>query len=182
MNWLLRVDRTLYEWIVVIGGNPSLQQFCEDIARPSTLAPFLLILWVGYFLMKPKRAVIFLFLSFLLLAFGDFFVNMLKNLVGRNRPGVELFLYYNPTAFGWPSAHAFNSMSFGVFAWLWSRKQNSYFILLSFIIGIARVISNYHFPVDVIAGWFLGCFFGWGFYTILEERLQRAVFVYRARW
>ncbi|RME89723.1 MAG: phosphatase PAP2 family protein [Candidatus Hydrogenedentota bacterium] len=161
MNFLILWDKQIFDWIVMVGGNPQLQAFCEAIAKPKYLLSIAFIYWLFYFKIHKKGALLLLAAVVFNLAFGDFMVNFLKYAVGRPRPGVVLGLYYNPAAFAWPSAHAFNSMSFAILIYLWSLRRITIFIFFSFLIGMARVISNYHFPLDVISGWILGTFWAY---------------------
>ncbi len=55
-----------------------------------------------------------------------------------------------------PSGHATLFMALGVMIYLHHRKLGFFFIVLAFLISIARVASGVHYPLDILAGWIIG--------------------------
>jgi membrane-associated phospholipid phosphatase len=101
---------------------------------------------------------------FLAISLPGLFVNMVKHIVGRARPGVggsiDPFLF-NP--FSWPAAyaslpsgHAATAFSVLVaFGTLWPRARAILWIY-ALAIGASRVAVTAHYPSDVLAGAVVG--------------------------
>jgi len=60
------------------------------------------------------------------------------------------------TGFAFPSAHSafFAALAFSVF--YFHRKTGYLLILLTVLIGIARIMAGVHFPVDILGGFLVG--------------------------
>ena len=65
-----------------------------------------------------------------------------------------LFIYGGYTSF--PSGHATLFAGLAVAIFLVHRKIGIFFIIITFLISITRVIAGVHFPIDIIVGWLLG--------------------------
>ena len=60
------------------------------------------------------------------------------------------------TSYAFPSGHAtfFMAIAFAIF---FNHKKVGYvFILFALLIGVARIVSGVHFPVDILGGYILG--------------------------
>jgi undecaprenyl-diphosphatase len=95
----------------------------------------------------------------------------LKALIGRGRPftvytGLRRALLDSPTDYSMPSGHAAGSFAFAFFLAqvLLARRPRSpaalagsiALVLLAACIAVSRVVLGFHFPLDVLAGAFLG--------------------------
>lgn len=65
-----------------------------------------------------------------------------------------------------PSGHATFFMALGTAFFAYHRAGGVFYIAGAFAIGIARVISGIHWPLDVLAGWLLGGLIGYYAYRI----------------
>lgn len=80
-------------------------------------------------------------------------------------------LYYDPRPFvtqhvapliphaadnGFPSDHALLTMALTAIAYAYSKRIATAMLLLTVIIGIARVLAKIHSPLDIAGGWVLG--------------------------
>ena len=99
---------------------------------------------------------------------SDLLVGQLKQYFGRLKPHV---IFYNPVvqpALSMPSGHAFNSavifsfLYFRIFASEREQWRRPFFVLFCvvFLIGVSRVFFGQHYPLDVVAGWAGGFYFG----------------------
>lgn len=85
--------------------------------------------------------------------------SVLKFLIHRPRPFVEfsqVSSLFPETGFAFPSGHAtfYMALAFAIF---FSHKKAGYvFMIFALLIGVARVISGVHFPVDILGGFILG--------------------------
>lgn len=85
---------------------------------------------------------------------------MIKNLFPTLRPfemnGNPPLTLVVPSDPAFPSGHASAAFALAATMWLHNRKQGIFFILAALLVGIARVVGNVHFPLDIVGGAFLG--------------------------
>lgn len=93
---------------------------------------------------------------------GTLINHMIKAIVNRPRPNVDILLHYN--GFSFPSGHSATAMVvFGSLFLFLSRShyrwRTGLIILLAiliFLVGFSRLYVGAHYLSDVIAGWSLG--------------------------
>ena len=85
---------------------------------------------------------------------------MMKTLYPLPRPfilnGAKPLTFTFPIDGGFPSQHAAAAFAIGVTLWLHDRKIGLLYLLAALGVGIGRILSNVHFPVDVLVGAILG--------------------------
>ena len=151
---ILIFDRNLFEFIT-LNLNPAwLVSSCEFIVDKHNLQYLFILLWLVYLIKEPRSAVLLLFSALIIVGVSEGLASTLKSLVQRYRPSHEMGLLYDTSYYSWPSAHALNGLALSHLLVTWFKNKSFY--LLGLIIGIARVFSNYHFPLDVFSGWVLG--------------------------
>lgn len=80
-------------------------------------------------------------------------------------------LYYDPRPFvtehvkpliphaadnGFPSDHALLTMTLSVATYFFSKKIAGLMMILTFGVGLARVLAKVHSPLDILGGWVFG--------------------------
>lgn len=162
MNWqnfiqyLDLVDKQVYEYILVYADPEWLRVICHFIVKDRHIFPVLIIFFLVYGYKNPRMALILFLSTLLLLGISETSASLLKNYFGRHRPVYQMGIYISNGGFSFPSAHALNTMAFAVF---WSSRFKPaapWLYTFSLTIGTARVLSNFHFPGDVMAGWIAG--------------------------
>ena len=119
---------------------------------------------------------------------GLVFSTLLKHLFHRDRPRVVPQLSYSMTT-SFPSGHSMLSaiayLTLGALLarFVQRRLLKFYFlsigILLTFLVGISRIIMGVHWPTDVLAGWSAGLV--WALLCwLVAQHLQRRRLVERA--
>ena len=61
-----------------------------------------------------------------------------------------------PADGAFPSQHAALAFALGVTIFMHDRKVGWFYLIGAIAIGIARVVANVHYPVDIIGGALLG--------------------------
>jgi len=87
---------------------------------------------------------------------------IIKDLLDATRPfsvngGPPLTLTL-PSSSSFPSSHATFAFALATMVWLQNKALGAVYMVGAVIIGIGRVASNVHFPIDVIGGAILGAF------------------------
>lgn len=116
----------------------------------------LVYLWVVDGRVK-REVALHAFLS-ALIAWGA--AELLKSLIPIPRPFVTdrfppLTLTI-PTDGSFPSGHTAASFALVVSVWLHNKKLGLFFVIIALTIGIARVLANVHWPIDIIGGIVVG--------------------------
>ena len=159
IEWLLRIDRNAFEW-VILNANPSwLVDFAEAAGQTNLLflvGCIALLMGFRYDIRKTLFAAGFVVIFLLL---SEISVSFLKEFFARPRPGMQMGIYADPRGFSFPSAHSFNTAALAALVSLKLRRYHSLAWSIAILTGICRVLANYHFPLDVFAGWILGASF-----------------------
>lgn len=95
--------------------------------------------------------------------------SLLKILIHTGRPFAVISSVHNifpESGYAFPSGHAtfFASIAFAIF--FKHKVVGSLFLIFAFIIGIARIASGVHFPIDILVGYLLGFLVAFLFKTI----------------
>lgn len=154
--WLIDLDKQVYEYLTLYCNPPWLTALAESMGNPSTYTPLLISLAVLYYWLNSPRFLRFLLAACLLLLIGEGCAYILKIVVARPRPAVDWLIYVDPKAFGFPSAHAVNTMALAALLSRWFDRSILWYLPLPLLIGASRVLANYHYPLDVIGGWLVG--------------------------
>lgn len=85
--------------------------------------------------------------------------NILKLLIKTDRPFIllnDIQTLIPESGYAFPSGHSATIAAFA-FAVLFKNRQLGYICLVAMLlIGLARVVSGVHFPIDIIGGYVLG--------------------------
>lgn len=144
------------------------------------LIPFYAVFVVifAYALIKKNLYLIRLLVTYVItqLVFALALVRIIKVVVGRGRPGdipEFLFLSFTFRHNSFPSGHSADAFVSGMF--LFYLLQNSKYsacrylpLVYAFLVASFRVLSNAHYPSDVVAGMTIGILGAWFFISRLE--------------
>ncbi len=85
---------------------------------------------------------------------------MIKSIFPVERPfqlnGKEVFVLFPLTNGAFPSGHAATAFAMAWTIFKHDRKMGAIYLLSAFAVGISRVLANVHYPIDIVAGGFLG--------------------------
>lgn len=109
----------------------------------------ILVLFSLYFIIKDRKKLKSFLIPYLITML---FVLLFKNIIGRERPSVEI---ENDLYESFPSGHSaamFSALNFV------SEKYFKYWIPISILVMISRIYLGAHYASDVLAGAFIGYF------------------------
>lgn len=86
---------------------------------------------------------------------------ILKSIFSQPRPFIKFKELVNPlfTHGGmdsFPSGHATFYMALAISIYFLNKKIGWFYFFLALIIGLTRIITGIHFPIDILAGYLLG--------------------------
>lgn len=70
--------------------------------------------------------------------------------------GREVDVLFRPNDSAFPSAHTALAFSLAVTVFLHDKKVGWLFLIGAFLIGVARVFANVHYPIDILGGALIG--------------------------
>lgn len=84
---------------------------------------------------------------------------ILKVIIHTNRPIDAIQnarALFSETGYAFPSAHAMtiSALTFAVF--YVNKRLGYFFMVLSILVGVSRVVAGVHFPIDIIGGYVFG--------------------------
>lgn len=130
---------------------------------------FSLVIWAIFFSQKKMYSFSLLFLSGI---FSWFAANIIKSIVRINRPFVDLGItpLHSEIGFSFPSEHMSVFMAIAVAMFLLNKKAVIVFLIIAILIGLSRIVIGVHYPLDIIAGIFVGALVGL-FFTKLFKKI-----------
>jgi len=158
------IDRTIEAVFTPLQTFPHIELFLVITVLGSVTGIIVLALGALFLLRRNSHAVIQLFF---LLVFASVSMGIAKMFVERARP--EALLWLDPmNSFSFPSGHATLSTAFyGFIAVCLVRRTHSPILRTFWValciavilaVGLSRLILNFHYFTDVLAGIFLGLF------------------------
>lgn len=86
--------------------------------------------------------------------------NMIKNLFPAVRPfetlGLVPLTFTQPINGSFPSEHTASAWAMATTLWLHDKKMGTLFIIAATGVGLGRVMSRVHYPIDVVVGVVIG--------------------------
>lgn len=110
------------------------------------------------------------------------FTTFLKSIIASPRPFmvfnslVPLFIHGGMDSF--PSGHATFFMALAVSVYLINKRLGSYLIMGAIFIGLARIASGVHFPIDILFGYIIGLTFSIIFCYIFKGKFINSILDY----
>ncbi len=157
ISLILKIDTEIALFFHRKFSDSSFREFVVKINRGEISIPvafvllFLTVGWKSQYIYSFFYIVIFCFLN-------DRFVLFIKKKISRRRPSLKLLGKpdnHPDLNHSFPSAHAANSLAAVVLLnQLWGASP--FFVFISFLAGLGRMITLHHFLSDVIGGWLIG--------------------------
>lgn len=104
-------------------------------------------------------------------------VRILKWSLGRARPELLQqdiygfhFFHINHHFHSFPSGHAAAAFTLAASLAIFFPKNKAFFFLAAFFLSLFRILLNYHFAGDVLAGWMIGLYSAASVFKILLYR------------
>ncbi len=86
--------------------------------------------------------------------------SILKNYFHIPRPfmidGRTSLTLFKGTDWSFPSEHATIAAALATTVWIHDKRLGSVYIVAAFLVGVGRVLSNVHYPIDILGGAVVG--------------------------
>ncbi|MDO8591119.1 MAG: phosphatase PAP2 family protein, partial [bacterium] len=82
-------------------------------------------------------------------------------------------LFPSETGHAFPSGHATFYSALAMMMWFYHKRIGYALGVVALIIGISRIISGVHWPVDILGGYVLGICVSIGVYFLIKKFLNR---------
>jgi undecaprenyl-diphosphatase len=172
-GWLEQADRSVFLFL-----NGLHADFLDPVFYYGTRSLLWLPLYVFllYLVVRKfgwKSVWVFL-LAAVMITLSDQLSNLVKEWVARPRPthtdglsGVHIVQGYLGGEFGFYSAHASSNMAIAIFSLILLGQPFRYFpalmLFYALFMSYTRIYLGVHYPLDILTGWMVGGFLGWGF-------------------
>ena len=172
---LERFDQQVFLFINS-SNSPFFDQVMHAISGRLIWAPLYLAILIYLGIKYKRKFLIILIFTILAITLSDQASVVLKNLTQRLRPCndpsltglVHLINGECGGLFSFVSSHAANSFNVAFLSLLLIKKKwySISIIVWATVIGYSRIYLGVHYPGDVICGYLLGAFIGWGIYSL----------------
>jgi membrane-associated phospholipid phosphatase len=176
MEFLASIDIALFRFINGTLYVRALAHLTYLLAQDQRILLFLLTLGVVYWIWSGwKKAGIMLAWSFVAILLSNLIHNkLLKLFFNRNRPfmtlpDVHLCVPLNDlsnVSLSFPSTHAASAAALAILAGGLEPRVRNLAWAFALVIGLGTIYSGGHYPADVLAGYGIGIFIGWGLYKL----------------
>jgi undecaprenyl-diphosphatase len=116
----------------------------------------ILVLWVADGKIK-REEVLHAVLAFI---FAWLVAETIKRLIPTLRPfvvnGQGVLTLTKPGDGSFPSGHTASAFALSTTIWLHDKKAGWFYLILASLVGIARILANVHYPVDILGGVVIG--------------------------
>ena len=139
---------------------------------------FLILLLFIFLLLKSKKKYSVMILETILAGILSRIVisNIIRAIYYRPRPfiahQVNLLLEHGAEG-SFPSGHAAFFFAISTIVYFFNKKAGIFFLVISFLMGIARVFVGIHYPRDILAGIFIGVISAWLINKYLKEVITK---------
>ncbi len=159
MDMMLKLDREIFRLINGDLTSSFLDMLMPFVSEKFNFAGAIIIAVLLVFVLGKRRDRWGLLILVAVVLLSDLASNVLKNIIMRTRPcnafEVRLLLGCGGS-FSMPSAHATNIFAAMVFLTARYRKLFPLFLFIAVTVSYSRVYVGVHYPLDVVAGAFLG--------------------------
>ncbi len=168
METLLYWDEQVFYWVFEgwrADWLTPVMVFFSEALKPLPSRILALLFWL-FLIWRGGKARQFALLLLPVLIITNETCDLLKAWVGRERPCVALPIeaITGKLASGsFPSAHSANMVSVvGLNTAVWGWRGLALFGWLPMVVGLSRIYVGVHYPLDVLGGWTIGAFYGYG--------------------
>lgn len=116
----------------------------------------LLVLWLIDGRIKKEEVLHALLASLIAWVLAEVIKRFFPTLRPFQANGHQILTLTTPMDGSFPSGHSAASFALALTIWLHDRKTGWIFLIAALTIGIARVIGNVHYPVDILGGALVG--------------------------
>jgi len=161
---LENADQALFIWLNGLAGGFALFDsvvgwVASDHLVPVSLSLTLVVLWfTGVDKEAREKHQIGLMLALISLALSSLVVLIINAFYERPRPFEVMdvtLLFYRPTDPSFPANSAAAAFALAAAIWLVNRRVGTAMIVAAVGYGLSRIIAGVHYPLDVLAGWFI---------------------------
>lgn len=174
MNFIQNIENNiilhLYDFM---SNSPILKEFFSILTRLGDGGFIWITIGLIFLIKKSTRKFGIIMLISLLI--GDIIGNsFLKNLIGRNRPFIQLNLIpliNPPFGYSFPSGHSLSSFIGATSIFNWNKKLGIFAYILATLISISRVLLSVHYVSDIFVGALLGIIISYASYIFFKNKI-----------
>jgi len=138
---------------------------------------FLVLAIIIWLIKKPRKEALFLFAELAISAIlaRGIITEWIRFFYDHPRPFA--LLGFNPlipeSGASFPSGHMTFLFSLALIVWFYNRKFGWWLLGLSFLVGVARIFTGVHWPLDILGGIAIGALCGYVVHKILLPYWQK---------
>lgn len=183
MDYILHLDQQLFLFLNGLGTETWDGVWIFITNKWASIPVYVILTFLLYRKIGLLSTLYVLIGAALLIGFTDQFSNVLKHGFQRVRPChldiPSRFIAPRCGKYGFPSAHALNSMALAIFIGNILKPYYKHIIKIllfwSLLLGLSRVYVGVHYPVDILCGFIIGALVGNLSYKIYKYRQENTL-------
>lgn len=178
---LLQFDQNFFYWFNGLQGQNQFVDFLVHVVAEYAIYMIPLALLVCWFVYKKEQTRIdMLKATIVSVLVWQIPTRIIAWIWYRPRPYIELGgtkeLFFHVPSYSFPSDHATFLAAISMYFYLLGyKKLGRWGFVVTFLVGIGRIIAGLHYPGDIVAGWVLGILVAWIIYILLDKWIEKYI-------
>ncbi len=177
MQFLRSIDLKIFYWLFSFSGYSRLSNFFIVFFASylAWLIPIIFLILIFWELVSKQEEISDILITVFSAGISLTIAKIIQFFYHRPRPYVARGLHslFTDPSFSFPSAHSSFFFAFAFAIYFFNRKWGIYFLMITTLLTIGRVIAGVHYPSDIFGGLLLGAFVSYITFKIFKKPIEK---------